>query len=1187
MAIASGVIIAWPGTNASIPSGWSRKTSLDDSFPLGSAASTNPDTTGGASTHTHPSTHTHTGPSHTHSAVTTSAAAGSTSLGSGATARASLTHTHQTAVTGAQTSTLSDGGSVVTGSGSSVPSAYTVIWIESNGTPAGFPSNSVVFSNETSAPSGWTAQAGPAGVYLVGAAAGADGGGTTGGTHNHSGASHNHPISSHAHTIGASGAPSATANFDTNGTGTSVATSTHTHTETISSTPNTANSGNATSTGTSGSAATDPPYRKLVALKNTSGADAVAVRAIALWLGTLASIPSPWVLCDGSNGTPDMRDKMLVGGATDFTDVGTSGGATTHGHTSFSTHTHTVSHTHNVTITADGGGANNQGFGTNQPTAGHTHSPAVASGAASSTTSGSTAEAVTSNTSYPPYRTVAFIQMQAQVITPTGIASEEAFGTASVNRYEAPTGIASEEAFGTPVVAGPITATGIASEEAFGTAQLNRTLPVVGIASEEAVGTPVVQATALLTVVAIGIASEEAFGTAVVTLTVHASGIASEEAFGTATVNLTVHPSGVTSEEAFGTPTVAFYEAPTGIASEEAFGTAVVVLTVHPSGIASEETFGTASVMLTVAPSGIASEEAFGTPVVAGPITATGIASEEAFGTASVTLGVTGAGIASEEAFGTATIRVYVAPSGIASAEAFGTLRVNLKISPSGIASQEIVSTPGLVQIVHPSGIASEEAFGTATVRRSLPPAPASTTPTSEQIATALSALRGSSVRFRYYRYSRDGALVEDITEAITDPGTVTLDNRRAVVRDLEIKVDRDRLPEGWNFSSDVLGAVMEVYVPEAAQWAAIPVGRFLLDVSDVRYRDDRTTLECQGSDLGLILARHTRSAPYTVAAGTQYTAAVEALLENHGVPYAVPSSSAVTPQAFTWGPGSTDWEITRDLLLGINYYPVWADASGVFRTRARIDPSTETIAVRYQDTAEPRMVSAEQEYVRREDPKLPNRCVVIIDDPRNTDYGYAHRENTDPDLPNSTYALAFGTAVTITTSSANDPSVLTTATAHGVQTEVTVLVEGHSGSTPAIDGSHIVTKISDTAFSIPINVTTGGTGGTARPTTTQMLVLDGDSDPPTKCVEDATVAGEIADFELRWAAMLSRTAELPTLLDPRREAHEWYQLDLDGIEDETLWGVVGWKLPLEPGKTMVHDVGLAESVTVITPPKI
>ena len=36
-----------------------------------------------------------------------------------------------------------------------------------------------------------------------------------------------------------------------------------------------------------------------------------------MWSGTVSSIPSGWQLCDGTNGTPDLRDKFVVGARQD------------------------------------------------------------------------------------------------------------------------------------------------------------------------------------------------------------------------------------------------------------------------------------------------------------------------------------------------------------------------------------------------------------------------------------------------------------------------------------------------------------------------------------------------------------------------------------------------------------------------------------------------------------------------------------------------------------------------------------------------------------------------------------------------------------------------------------------------------------------------------------------------------
>ena len=65
-----------------------------------------------------------------------------------------------------------------------------------------------------------------------------------------------------------------------------------------------------------------------------------------------------------------------------------------------------------------------------------------------------------------------------------------------------------------------------------------------------------------------------------------------------------------------------------------------------------------------------------------------------------------------------------------------------------------------------------------------------------------------------------------------------------------------------------------------------------------------------------------------------------------------------------------------------------------------------------------------------------------------------------------------------ITANSLANPTVVTTAVAHGLTTGDLVFFSG-SNSTPVIDGSRAVTVISTTTFSVPVNVTVAGTAGT------------------------------------------------------------------------------------------------------------
>ena len=106
-----------------------------------------------------------------------------------------------------------------------------------------------------------------------------------------------------------------------------------------------------------------------------------------LWYGSVASIPSGWVLCDGNNSTPDLRERFVVGaggnnstvsgngysvddkgGFTDATLVEHSHTINNHTH-SFSgsdSHSHTINnHTHSFS------GSSSHSHGINDP--GHTH----------------------------------------------------------------------------------------------------------------------------------------------------------------------------------------------------------------------------------------------------------------------------------------------------------------------------------------------------------------------------------------------------------------------------------------------------------------------------------------------------------------------------------------------------------------------------------------------------------------------------------------------------------------------------------------------------------------------------------------------------------------------------------------------------------------------------------------------
>ena len=87
---------------------------------------------------------------------------------------------------------------------------------------------------------------------------------------------------------------------------------------------------------------------------------------IIMWSGSIANIPAGWLLCNGSNNTPDLRDRFIIGASQD--EAGTAktnvtGSLTT---TGGSKDAIAVAHTHTATSTVTDPGHNHiQGYGTN------------------------------------------------------------------------------------------------------------------------------------------------------------------------------------------------------------------------------------------------------------------------------------------------------------------------------------------------------------------------------------------------------------------------------------------------------------------------------------------------------------------------------------------------------------------------------------------------------------------------------------------------------------------------------------------------------------------------------------------------------------------------------------------------------------------------------------------------------
>jgi hypothetical protein len=182
-----------------------------------------------------------------------------------------------------------------------------------------------------------------------------------------------------------------------------------------------------TPTAPTAGAATNTTQVATTAFVQTALSAAFTSGMIMMWSGTIATIPTGWVLCNGSNSTPDLRNRFVIGAHSDTAGVAyttVTGSNTASGGTKDAgvvSHTHTYSgttgndspdHTHNsnsvgldnISINWVGTGGLDYNTSGSQMTGGasvnHTH-----------TFSGTTASAGSSGTdqNLPPYYALAYI----------------------------------------------------------------------------------------------------------------------------------------------------------------------------------------------------------------------------------------------------------------------------------------------------------------------------------------------------------------------------------------------------------------------------------------------------------------------------------------------------------------------------------------------------------------------------------------------------------------------------------------------------------------------------------------------------------------------------------------------------------------------------------------------------------
>ncbi|MCI9366872.1 MAG: hypothetical protein HFF19_01120 [Oscillospiraceae bacterium] len=83
-----------------------------------------------------------------------------------------------------------------------------------------------------------------------------------------------------------------------------------------------------------------------------SAGGGIPAGGIIIWSGAADAVPPGWALCDGTNNTPDLRDRFVLGGGGSRA-VGSTGGAETHKLTT----SEMPSHKHSVGVQGSNTGA--------------------------------------------------------------------------------------------------------------------------------------------------------------------------------------------------------------------------------------------------------------------------------------------------------------------------------------------------------------------------------------------------------------------------------------------------------------------------------------------------------------------------------------------------------------------------------------------------------------------------------------------------------------------------------------------------------------------------------------------------------------------------------------------------------------------------------------------------------------
>jgi microcystin-dependent protein len=149
----------------------------------------------------------------------------------------------------------------------------------------------------------------------------------------------------------------------------------------------------------------------IVTQQSSGGGSSIPSGCILIWSGSVGSVPAGYYLCDGTNGTPDLRNSFVLGAGNAYT-VGQTGGSTD---AIVVSHTHTATsvvsdpgHLHTFTNYSSSSGVATTPIFANSNTTYTESTNTAVTGITVATTNATTGTSGT-NANMPPYYALAYI----------------------------------------------------------------------------------------------------------------------------------------------------------------------------------------------------------------------------------------------------------------------------------------------------------------------------------------------------------------------------------------------------------------------------------------------------------------------------------------------------------------------------------------------------------------------------------------------------------------------------------------------------------------------------------------------------------------------------------------------------------------------------------------------------------